>query len=92
LDRIVGMAGRQAATIARTLSQLPPTANARTTEVSLVRTAASAILSEMGSSSSTVGADADKPAAIVQGELDKVSKPPVVVAVAAPVSPVPRPA
>jgi hypothetical protein len=83
LARIVGMAGRQAATIARELAALPPGADARTVESTLIRGASESILTEMGSSSKTVGADAAKVAGIVQGELNKVVTAPVVLPPAA---------
>jgi len=81
LARIVGMAGREAATIARSLATLPPGADAKAVENRLISASATSILTEMGSSSATVGADAGKLAAIVQGELDRVVAAPAVLAV-----------
>lgn len=78
LSRIAGMAARAASTIARTLATVPPGADPRAIEAALVRSAAAGILTEMGASSATVGADGAKIATIVQGELDKVVAPPVI--------------
>lgn len=75
LARMIGMAGREAATIARALAALPAGANAKTVEATLINESSAAILREMGASSLTVGADAAKLATIVQGELDKLVAP-----------------
>jgi hypothetical protein len=72
LARVVGMAGREAATIARTLAETPTTADVKSLEKSLVHNSAVMILDEMGSSSQTIGADATKLTTIVQGEVNKL--------------------
>lgn len=75
LARITGMAGREAATIGRTLSSLQPGADAQSVETALIQSSVASILTEMGSSSATVGADSTKVAAILQGEINKVVSP-----------------
>jgi len=73
------MAGRQAATIARTLAESPSGVTAKQIESKLITDSTAAIMTRMGESASTVGADSAKIAGIVQGELDKLAagKPPV---------------
>lgn len=80
LARITGMAGREAATIARTLSALPAGTDPKAVERALVANSASLILTEMGSSSASIGADSTKVSGILQGEIDKVVAPAVVAA------------
>ena len=82
LARIVGMAGREAATIDKTLQAIPPGGDIKLTEKELISSSAALILNEMGSTSSAVGADEAKISTIVQGELDKITqtRPAVVVA------------
>jgi len=75
LANIVGMAGRQAATIARTLAALPPNVEPRAAEQALLTTSAASIMTEMGASTTTVGADSAKVATLLQGELDKFIAP-----------------
>jgi hypothetical protein len=70
LARVVGMAERQAASIARTLSTAP-VGDPKALESSLISGSVTTILQEMGDSTATVGADADKLTAIVQGEVSK---------------------
>lgn len=83
LSRIVGMAGREAATIARTLAQMPAGADPKALEAALLQNSATAILTEMGASSATAGADAGRLINILQGELNKVIAPAAVVTNAA---------
>jgi hypothetical protein len=77
LARIIGMAGREAATIARTLGSVQPGATASDIERSMVQASTQAILNEMGTSANTVGADKDtgKIQSIVQGEVNKIVAP-----------------
>lgn len=87
LANIVGMAGREAATIGRTLASLPPNSTAKDAERAMITVSTTAILNEMGGSAATVGADSDKIAGIVQHELDKLLTAPIaVVGVPAPVA------
>lgn len=75
LARITGMAGREAATIARALAGLPPNASAKDAEQALLSSSVESIMTEMGSSSTAIGADSTKVATILQGELDKFIAP-----------------
>jgi hypothetical protein len=79
LARIVGMAGRQAATAARTLSNLPPGIDSKGVESALVANARAAILSEMDSSVGIAKASDAQVTKIVQGELDKLVVAPIAV-------------
>lgn len=83
LARIAGFAGREAATISNTIATLPAGADARTVEANLVASATASILTEMGNSASTVGADSAKISGIVTGELNKI-RAPIAVAAAGP--------
>lgn len=77
LGRIIGMAGRQAATIARTIAAAGPGSSAGDIERSMVLASTQSILNEMGDSAATIGAGKNtiKIAGIVQGELDKIVAP-----------------
>jgi hypothetical protein len=83
LANIVGMAGREAATIARTLASNPTEAAGGYLERKLITDSVSAILTRMGDSAT---ADSDKVAGIVQGELDKLVVAPVAVLPLAPLA------
>jgi hypothetical protein len=72
LANITSMASRKAASIARELLSLPAGANPAAKEQILITDASRAILTELASSSAITGADPNKLAAVVQGELDKV--------------------
>lgn len=85
LANIVGMAGREAATIGRTLASLPANSTAKDTERALIAASTEAVMTRMGDSASTVGADSLKVSGIIQGELDKLLTAPIaVVGVSAP--------
>lgn len=75
LARIVGMAGRQAATVARTLTELRPGVDAKAVEKTLVANSVRLIMTEMESSVAKVGGTPDVVTGIVQSELDKVVVP-----------------
>lgn len=79
LARIAGMAGREAATIARTLAEAPADVSPKALESSLVANSAQAILSEMASSTAKIGAFTPQVTNIVQGELNKLVVPAPVV-------------
>lgn len=83
LANIVGMAGRQAASAARTLANLPPGTDAKGAEQALIADARAAIVSEMSSSMAVVRGNNEQVATIVQGELDKLVVAPAAVAVPA---------
>lgn len=87
LARITGMAGRQAATIARALASMPPNVDPKAAEEVLLTSAVQSIMTEMGSSSATVGADSAKLATLLQGEINKLLAPAMIVA--APVKTIP---
>lgn len=72
LARIIGMAGREAATIAKTIEDAPPGMDLSALKTSLISTSGQAILDEMGSSAGKVGADLGKLFTIVRGELNKI--------------------
>jgi hypothetical protein len=80
LARITGMASREAATIARTLTEATPGEDPKKLERDLIAGSAANILTEMGTAGAQVNANADKVAGIVQGELDKLVAPAVIVA------------
>lgn len=83
LARITAMAGREAATIARTLAEAPANVSAKGLESSLVANSAQAILTEMGTSAAKIGAFTPQITNIVQGELNKrvtAMVPPIAVA------------
>jgi hypothetical protein len=73
LTRIIGMAQREAATIAQTLETAPAGTTPATLRQSLITSSAQNILTEMGDSASRVGADALKLGGIVNGELNKIN-------------------
>lgn len=75
LARLVGMAGREAATIRRSMATAAPSINLRQLESQLVNVSADMILNEMGGSTNAVSADSSKIVAIVQGELNKLLVP-----------------
>lgn len=83
LARITDMAGRQAATIARSLASLPAGTNATEAERVLISDASRAMLGEMEDSAGITGANATKLGDILQGELNKL----LVQAPAAPAKP-----
>jgi hypothetical protein len=85
LARIVGMAGREAATIARTLASAP-VGDPKALESSLISNSAVTIMQAMGASTVTIGADSDKVAGIIQGEVDKLRTPTPIAAVPSAVS------
>jgi translation initiation factor RLI1 len=91
LAKIVGMATRQAATVARALSTLPPTANAKETEAVLLANARAAIMAEMADSVAVVNAGEKQVTKLVQGELDKLVVAPVAVLPAVEIIPMQRP-
>jgi Kef-type K+ transport system membrane component KefB len=89
LARIVGMAGRQAASAARVLATTKPGTDAKALERALIQTAAETVVSEMGGSMATLGATPGQVQRIVVGELDKLVVAPVAVlpsTIAAPAS------
>jgi Kef-type K+ transport system membrane component KefB len=89
LARIVGMAGRQAASAARVLATTKPGEDSGKLERALIQTAAETVVAEMGGSMATVGATPGLVARIVQGELDKLVVAPIAVlpaTIAAPAS------
>lgn len=92
LANIFAMAGRQAATVARALSNLPPGADIdiKAMERVLINNASAAIGSEMSASLAVVKANDAQVASIVQGELDKLVVAPIpIVPQPAPVAPQP---
>lgn len=78
LVRVVGMAGRQAATMARTLADLPSGTSRVDVERALVKNGTDAILAEMAGSIATMKADPARVTAIQKAELDKWMVAPVV--------------
>jgi hypothetical protein len=72
LARIVGMAQRAAASVARTLVTDQSTASMPDLERKLVQAATGSILNEMMQSVAVTGATADKVSGIVQAEVDKL--------------------
>lgn len=72
LQRVVGMAGREAATIARVLTTQPAGMSTSALEQSLISGSVQNVLAEMGASASSIGGSADKVTAILIGELNKV--------------------
>lgn len=72
LARIIGMAGRQAATIQKTIEDAPIGTDSAALKTSLISTSGQAILDEMGPSARKVGADLAKMFEIVRGELNKI--------------------
>jgi hypothetical protein len=79
LARVVGMASREAATIARALTQASASATQAGTpltatklESTLIEASAANIMREMGDSTVAVGASPMKVASIVQGEVNKL--------------------
>lgn len=80
LARVAGMAGREAATIARTLAAAPADVSPKALEASLISSSAQAILTEMGKTSVKIGAATPQITNIVQGEVDKIVTAPAVVA------------
>lgn len=72
IARITGMAGREAATIARTLATAPAGVSGKDLEKSLITNSANYILGEMSASVAKVGATDNKVQTIVQGELNKI--------------------
>ncbi len=79
LAKIAGMATRQAATVARALSTLPPGADLKAAESVLLANARAAIMAEMADSVAVVKAGDAQVAKIVQGELDKLVVAPIAV-------------
>jgi hypothetical protein len=75
LARVTAMAGREAATIARTLAEAPANVSPKALESSLVANSAQAILTEMASSAAKIGAYTPQVSNIVQGELNKLVVP-----------------
>jgi hypothetical protein len=88
LANIVGMAGRQAASAARTLASLPAGTDAKGAEQAMVASARAAIVSEMADSMAVVKGSDAQVTTIVQGELDKLVVAPIAVL---PVAPQPLP-
>jgi hypothetical protein len=84
LAAIVGMAGRQAASAARTLSNLPTGTDAKGVETALIANASAAIASEMAGSIAVTKASDAQVTTIVQGELDKLVVAPIAVLPATP--------
>lgn len=88
LANIVGMAGRQAASAARTLSSLPAGTDTKGVERALIASARDAIVAEMGNKSMPRAKVNDTQVAnVVQGELDKIIVGPAPVAVPVVVQP-----
>jgi hypothetical protein len=79
LANIVGMAGRQAASAARTLSNPPTGTDAKGVETALIANARTAIVSEMAGSIAVSKASEAQVTTIVQGELDKLVVAPIAV-------------
>jgi hypothetical protein len=72
VGRIAGMAGREAASIARVIEALPATPGVTATEHDLVTLAGARVLGQMTRSAGITGASADVVQTIVQSELDKL--------------------
>jgi hypothetical protein len=80
LANIVGMAGRQAASAARTLASLPAGVDAKGVEQALVANARDAVVAEMGDlSMPRAKVNVAQVTNLVQGELDKLVVAPVAV-------------
>ncbi len=78
----LGMAGRQAATAARTLANLPPGTNAKDAETAVIASAKAAIVAEMGDKTMPrANVDATQVGNVVKGELDKIIAAPSVLPV-----------
>lgn len=71
LARIVGMAGREAATAARVLANFGPTGDPKKMERELIESATTKVMGRFGPEVALTDGDAAKVAGIVQGELDK---------------------
>jgi hypothetical protein len=87
LGRIVGMAARQAADIARVIKTIPPGSDVTSVEKTLVAAAGAHLATEMQQSAASIGAKSDTLTGIVSSEVSKllVTAPPQVpMAVAAP--------
>lgn len=72
MDRIVGMAGREVATIYHALTAMANDPNVQRTEHALLTRSVNVIMTRMGDSVADVGADSDVISGILQGELDKL--------------------
>lgn len=72
LARIVGMAGREAAEIARTLATLPPNKPGAQIESALITDAAGRVLNEMARSAQLTDATTTKVASIIQQEVSRL--------------------
>lgn len=79
LANIIGMAGRQAASAARTLANLPAGTDVRETEQALIANARATIIAEMSGNVKITKGNEEQVATIVQGELDKLVVAPVAV-------------
>jgi two-component sensor histidine kinase len=75
LNRIVGMAGREAATIANTLSTMEPAEVRGKLQNDLVDASTGLILKAMGDSAARLNADTAQISGIVSGELAKLTAP-----------------
>ena len=91
LAKIVGMATRQAASVARALSTLPPGADLKAAESVLLANARASIMAEMADSVAVVKAGDVQVTKLVQGELDKLVVAPVAVLPAVEIIPMQRP-
>jgi hypothetical protein len=79
LAKIFNMAGRQAASAARALANLPPGSDIKAAESALIANAREAIVAEMDRAMPIAKVNATQVATIVQGELDKLVVAPVAV-------------
>lgn len=75
LDRIVGMAAREAAGIGRVLATVTPGANPASVERSMINASVATINDEMAASAALVGADDNRLRGIVLGEVNKLLAP-----------------
>lgn len=79
LAALIGMGGRQAASAARALKDIPPGADPVRYEKALISSAASTIMNEMDKKAALVSADTPQVQTIVQGEMDKLIVAPVAI-------------